>query len=241
MNSARTHRREQNPPVTERELQRNSLHARRRRLTGAALGLAASWLLFAGPAHAGVKEDFFKGIELDSVGLVRAALEAGFDPNTPNDRGQVALFVALRDGCFKVADVLLAHKGIEIDRANDAGETPLMMAALRGLADWVTHLVERGASVNRRGWTPLHYAASGPEPKVVALLLDRGAALEALSANGTTALMMASGYGAMDSADLLLARGADARVRNGAGLSAADFARRAGRDALAKRLDAAVR
>jgi len=40
-----------------------------------------------------------------------------------------------------------------------------MMAALRGSLEWTQRLIERGAAINRDGWTPLHYAASGPEPK----------------------------------------------------------------------------
>jgi hypothetical protein len=51
--------------------------------------------------------------------------------------------------------------------------------------------------------------------------------------------MMAAGYGAEASVELLLARGADRKLRNDLGLTAADFAQRAGRDALAKRLSQA--
>jgi ankyrin repeat protein len=205
--------------------------------------LAAPWLLLmlASALFAGPKEDFFKGIELDRASLLRPALEAGFDPNTADERGQVGLFLAMRDGSFEAAELLLAHQGVDVDRANPAGETPLMMAALRGNLAWVVRLIERGAAVNRHGWTPLHYGASGPEPRVLSALIERHAAIEARSGNGTTPLMMAAGYGAIDGADLLLARGADPKPRNAAGLTAADFARRAGREALALRIEAAVR
>ncbi len=198
-------------------------------------------LLAIGPTRGGPREDFFKAIELDNVRLLRPLLEGGVDPNTTDDRGNTGLLVAVRDGCFEVAALLLSTSGVVIDQPNAAGETALMMAALRGHGDWVVRLVQRGAAIQRSGWTPLHYAASGPEPKVLALLLERGAAVDATSTNGTTPLMMAAGYGAMDGADLLLARGADPRRRNDRGLAAVDFARRAGRDALARRLEAAVR
>lgn len=200
-----------------------------------------SLLLTAQAARSGPREDFFKAIELDNVRLLRPLLEGGIDPNTADDRGNTGLIVAVRDGCFEVAELLLATKQTDIDKANAAGETALMMASLRGHATWVVRLAERGAAINRSGWTPLHYAASGSEPKVLSLLLERGAQLDARSANGTTPLMMAAGYGAMDGADLLLARGADPRRRNERGLNAVDFALRAGRDALARRLEAAVR
>ena len=120
--------------------------------------------------------------------------------------------------------------------ANANGETPLMMAALRGQLAWCQRLVARGVPVDRGGWTPLHYAASGPDPQVVGWLLDRGAKLEARSPNGSTPLMMAAGYGSESSVEVLLARGADPKLRNDPGLTAADFAQRAGREALARRL-----
>lgn len=214
--------------------------ARRLVMTGA-LALAAGLLFLVGSAHAGPREDFFKAIQLDRTSLMREALAGGLDPNTSDERGNTGLLLAVREGSFEVAELLLATKGIEVDRPNAADETPLMLAAVRGHHDWAVRLIERGAAVDRSGWTPLHYAASGPQPQLLALLLQRGARIEALSANGTTALMMAAGYGAIDGAELLLARGADAARRNARGLDAADFARRAGRDALARRLEAAVR
>jgi len=211
------------------------------RAATAAAAVLPGWALWMPPASAGQREDFFKAIELDRPQLMRPLLEGGVDPNTADDRGNSGLLVSLREGSFEVAGLLLAAKGIEIDRPNAAGETPLMIAALRGHLAWVVRLIERGAAVQRAGWTPLHYAASGPNPEVVALLLERGASLEAASPNGTTPLMMAAGYGAIDGADLLFKRGADPNRRNERGLNAVDFARRAGRDALAQRLSAPVR
>lgn len=192
-------------------------------------------------AQAGSYEDFFRAVNVDNAGTVKELLGRGFDPNAPSEQGQVGLFVALRDGSPKVAAALLADPRTAVDAVNANGETPLMMAALRGQADWAERLLGRGAQLNRAGWTPLHYAATGPGTPVLALLLDRGAALEAPSPNGTTALMMAARYGPEDSVDLLLARGASLVARNTQGLSAADFARLGGRDKLAARLVAASR
>ena len=180
--------------------------------------------------------DFFRAVNVDNDRAVRALLARGFDPNMPNPQGQVGLFLAMRDESPKVAFALLAHPAIRIDAPTAEGETAAMMAALRGNLEWTRMLLERGAALNRSGWAPLHYAASGPEVAVVRLLLERGAHIDAVSPNGTTALMMAARYGSFDSAELLLARGADTRLRNQRALSAADFARAAGREALALRL-----
>jgi uncharacterized protein len=72
-------------------------------------------------------------------------------------------------------------------------------------------------------------------------LLERGADVNAGSPNRSTPLMMAARYGAEAAADLLLLKGADARARNERGLTAADFARTAGRVALALRIEGAAR
>ena len=169
--------------------------------------------------------DFFRAVQVDNDRTVSALLLQGFDPNTPNADGHVALFVALRNDAPKVLQTLLAHPAIHVDRSNAADESPLMMASLRGNLDGAKLLIGRGAAVNRSGWTPLHYAASGPSLPMIEFLLQRGADINAPSPNRSTPLMMAAGYGPPDAVELLLGKGADARARNDKGLSASDFAR----------------
>lgn len=192
-------------------------------------------------AYAGAYEDFFRAVTVDNARAVNQLLERGFDPNAADEKGQVGLYLALREGSLQVAETLLKHPDLKVDAVNAANETPVMMAALRGNLEWTQRLLDRGAQLNRKGWTPLHYAASGPEPKVVSMLLDRGAEIEARSPNGTTPLMMAARYGAFDAAERLLARGADPRARNDLGLGAADFARQGDREALAAKLEQAAK
>ena len=192
-------------------------------------------------ARADATVDFFRAVNVDNDQTIKSLLDSGFDPNTRNPQGQGALFLALREESIKVAAALLAHPAIQVDAPTAADETALMMAALRGNVDWIARLLERGAALNRPGWTPLHYAATGPSTAAVKLLLDRGAQINAASPNRSTPLMMAARYGPSESAELLLARGADARLRNDKSLSAADFARSAGRESLAATLETAAR
>ena len=199
------------------------------------LVIAACSVVYSG-SHAASFEDFFRAVNVDDERTVNILLARGFDPNTLSEKGQVGLYLALRDDSPKVVAALLAHPQTTVDTANAANETPLMMAALRGQLDWTQRLLERGAALNRAGWTPLHYAAAGPEPTVVSMLLGRGAQIEALSPNRTTPLMMAARYGAEEAVNLLLAAGASTQARNDQGLNAADFARVGARDALAERL-----
>ena len=196
---------------------------------------------------AGAYEDFFKSVINDDARSVAALLARGFDPNSRDEKGQNLLYLSQRDGAFQVAQVLLDHPQTRLDLPNSAGETALMMAALRDHDAWVIRLLDKGARIEglteagQPGWTPLHYAAASPGSKALAVLLARGARIDARSPNGTTPLMMAAQYGSEDAVAALLKQGADLRLRNDLNLGPADFALRGGREALAARLAAGAR
>lgn len=193
-------------------------------------------LLAVAPAFAGSYEDFFVAVKRNDGGRVAELLQKGFDPNTLDPSGNVAIVMALQAENFAVADALMARPDLNLNALNAAGESALMMAALRGNLAWCEKLLARGAKVNKPGWSPLHYAASGPEPKVVRLLLERGAVVDAESPDRTTPLMMAARYGPEDSVTLLLAHGADPKRINARNMNAADFALGSGREWLVQRL-----
>ena len=198
--------------------------------------LSAAVLAPAQAASAYDSVDFFRAVEVDNADQIKKMLAQGMDPNLLDTRGQPALIVALQGQSLKVAKVLMDAPGVRIDAVNHAGETPLMMAALKAEVDAATALVAHGAAVNKEGWSPLHYAATGGSAAIVKLLLAHGAALEARSPNLTTPLMMAARYGNEEAVDALLAAGADRTVVNQQGMNAAAFAASAGREKLAARL-----
>lgn len=190
----------------------------------------------AAAAHATPFEDLMIATLRDDSGTVKLLLLRGVNPNQADEKGQYPLHQALRLESDKVVASLLAYPGLDINLRNASGETPLMLAALKGRLEMVQQLVARGARINQDGWTPLHYACSGPDEGVVNWLLSQGAEINARSPNGSTALMMASRYGGISTAENLLKAGADARLRNEQQLDAADFAKAAGRDNLVKLL-----
>ena len=192
-------------------------------------------------AKAGAYEDFFIAVNRDDDWGVAKLLERGFDPNSRDPKGQTGLILALRDDSPRVAETLWRSPQLDVNAENASGENALMMAALRGQVAWMERLLGRGAQAHKEGWSPIHYAATGQEAKAVALLLGRGAPVEALSPAKDTPLMMAARYGAEGSVDLLLARGASASAKNERNLDATDLARAGGRDFLLERLQRSVK
>lgn len=192
-------------------------------------------------ASADIYVDFFRAVDRDDTRTVSGLLNRGFDPNSVNEAGRSALMLSLSGDSTKVAMLLLNHPDIRIDSANPVGETPLMMAALKGHDEAASRLLEKGAAIHKTGWAPVHYAATGPATRLLQALLDRGAPLEARSPTGATPLMMAARYAPEPSVDLLLKRGADTSARDDLGRTAADWAALEGRAFLVRRLGALPR
>jgi ankyrin repeat protein len=186
-------------------------------------------------SHAGAYEDFFKAVQQDNVREVQALLQRGLDPNTVSPEGIPALMIALRQSSLKVAELLAAHPKTRAEVRNDKDESVLMLAALKGHLSLVEKLIANDADVNKTGWTPLHYAASGGHVAVLALLLEHSAYIDAESPNGTTPLMMAAMYGSPEAVKHLIHAGADLKLQNQLGMTALDFAVR-GQRANAKEL-----
>jgi ankyrin repeat protein len=192
-------------------------------------------------AIAGSYDDFFSAIQQDDPGVVKALLARGFDPNTVNPKGEYALIQAVRQPAFKVLEVLLQSPVTKVEVRTTADESPLMLAALKGYLPLCQSLIARDADVNKPGWTPLHYAATGGHVAVMRLLLDNDAYIDAASPNGTTPLMMAAMYGTADAVKLLLEAGADPLLKNTQGVTAIDFARQVQKDDVVTLIAAAIR
>lgn len=198
----------------------------------------AAWLSMA---QAGSYEDFFVAIKRDNAGAIQELLGRGFDANVPDPSGTHGLYLALKDGSLKAAEALVAWPKTNVEWRSPKDESPLMMASLKGHTELVRQLIARGADVNKPGWAPLHYAATGGHLEIMALLLEHHAFIDAQSPNKTTPLMMAAHYGSPQAVKLLLDAGADVSMRNELGLSAIDFAHRANRKDAAEMIAAAAR
>jgi len=145
-----------------------------------------------------------------------ALVEAGADPNTqaaPADRDQrpVLMLAALLPDT-RLLRALIA-KGAQVNRAS-GGVTPLLAAtrdSWHGRPEAVMTLLTNGAdplATDAEGNTPLHGAVLSAEPTIAAMLLDAGAAIDALNHAGASALSIACRAGNWPLAQFLLERGA---------------------------------
>lgn len=174
---------------------------------------------------AGSYEDFFDAIKRDDAAAVKRLLKQGFDPNTIDHKARHALHLALMEPSPLAAQALLDSPKTNLNHLNPEGESALMLAALKGQQPLAVKLIEKGADVNKTGWTPLHYAASNGHVLVIKLLLENHAYIDAESPNGSTPLMMAGMYGSVEAVKLLLEEGADPLLKNEQGLTALEFAK----------------
>ena len=180
-------------------------------------------------AFSGSYDDFFKALQADDQRTVGQLLARGFDANTRDPQGLHPLILAIRQPSPAVLERLLGAPGLQVEARNRNDESALMLAALAGMTDVCRRLISLDADVNKPGWTPLHYAASGGHAEIVQLLLEHAAYIDAQSPNQSTPLMMAAMYGNTRTLSVLLEAGADASVKNQKGMTALDFAREADR------------
>ena len=111
----------------------------------------------------------------------------------------------------------LRLKGVNIERKNVDGQTPLIHACNHGKLDHVRLLLEHGANPDGKdahGNTPLCVACNGEDDDCVEILLRHGANPDISSKNGETPLHLACQDKLDEIIRLLLEYGADSNPRN---------------------------
>jgi len=115
---------------------------------------------------------------------------------------------------------LLIAKGANINARGEFGETPLKRIIGFAKFDTIKNLLDLGADINipnKFGDTVLMDAVTNKDPKITALLLQKGAALTINSGNeryGDTALMKAAGKGNIEIVKMLVDNGAKVNLKN---------------------------
>ena len=165
------------------------------------------------------------GAESGDEMTVREWLDAGADPNVQAAGGRSALLDAARLGRTAVGRVLIESRRVNLDLADDAGQTALMLASKAGARDFMALLNAAGADTQARsddGSTALMEATTSHHLGAVDDLLKAGLKPEEVDAarkDGVTPLMAAVEAGQRTIAERLLDAGANPNVKSEAGVS----------------------
>jgi ankyrin repeat protein len=171
----------------------------------------------------------------DDLETVKLLLRAGAKAKVANRYGVTPLHEACTVGDVPMIQALL-DAGADPNAVFGEGETPLMTAARTGNAAAVRMLAVRGANVNAteawRGQTALMWAAAEDHEPVARLLIELGADVNVRSTHydfpaltggnggiihdrpegGLTAILFAARQGSIETAERLIAAGADVNV-----------------------------
>lgn len=172
--------------------------------------------------------------------LVALLVQHGFDlDGSLNDQGDCLLGLACASqdvrgsGTNSVAHMVVEEAirlGADVDRKNDAGQTPLMLSCMgnfRDTEDVQLALLEGGADAtiaDNQSRTALHMACQAGNKDIIRLLHDRGAELDGTDREGMTPLIYAAKYGRSEACRFLLELGADKRLTDEEGHTAFDYA-----------------
>jgi ankyrin repeat protein len=147
---------------------------------------------------------FDRAVDRDYVEVVRLLLDKGGDVHMAEEREQSPLFSAVKKP--EMARLLL-ERGADPDVRSPDGFTPLMLAAGDNHVQTVKVLLEYEATVDldlwqtrdgaKSEWTALTFAAERGNSEVVLLLAEAGANINHRVNDGSTALHLAMGGGAM--------------------------------------------
>ena len=122
---------------------------------------------------------------------IKFLVETGADVNARNKDGDSVLFLAVRKNKKDVGDLLLS-KNADIFASNTENNSPLRIALTQGgeVQDWLITSQTLNAS-DGSGNSPLHYACEWKLDEAVSALIQKGANVNAVNANGESALFAA--------------------------------------------------
>lgn len=130
-------------------------------------------------------------IKDSSFDYIKFLVETGADVNARNKDGDSVLFLAVRKNKKDVGDLLLS-KNADIFASNTENNSPLRIALTQGgdVQDWLITSQTLNAS-DGSGNSPLHYACEWKLDEAVSALIQKGANVNAVNANGESALFAA--------------------------------------------------
>lgn len=173
-----------------------------------------------------LNDELLKSCGEGNLQRVKELLDQGADINFKEFTPKLYKIAPIaRASCAGHNDVveLLLERGANIDETDNAGDTPLMIAAKYGRLSTALLLMNRGANIhhkNHKGWTPIVTASYWGYKELVEALIARGANMNARDNEGKTPLMVVCAriYNySQDVGSYLLENGADFHVKDNKG------------------------
>nr|PJZ93408.1 hypothetical protein CH379_08030 [Leptospira ellisii] len=137
-------------------------------------------------------------------------LSVGFGANSLFADAKYELFEEIRNANLKKAEAILAEDPYLLEQPDNRGRSAVFYAIESGKPEVLKFVLERKTSVDEAdnsGDYPIHAAAKIPDHKMMELVLTKDSNLDYLNRNGENALDLATDYGNVQVAALLLARG----------------------------------
>jgi len=146
-------------------------------------------------------------------------IRQGADINIKSNDGATALILAC--GCSEDIAKQLLEKGADIHALTDKGNGVFTQCAIVGLRretvsyKFAEYLLAQGADIDEanttswyKGYTPLFWAVSSGDDKLVSFLVEHGANVNAIAVEGKTPLSIATEAGNTNIVEILKAAGA---------------------------------
>ena len=156
-----------------------------------------------------------KAIDYATARGLREVVERLSTGSTADTHGNTPLHQAAFNGQSEIVRSLLSTFPDMTDATNDDGETPLVIACMKGNLAVVKLLLDAGADANRsqlNGNSPLHFAAWSGNKFIGNDLIAAHAQADAQNGNGETPLILAAKEGNNEFVSLLVEHGADVNL-----------------------------
>jgi len=155
----------------------------------------------------------------------RTLIEHGAKVDIADNYGTTALIVAATAGHDEVVAVLLENNANPVVR-DESGSSPLVNAVYFGHTKTVTLLLPRYKNLGKQDREELLLLASGlGHNDVITIMIDFGISANARGLKQRTALMAAAAFDRLETAKILLARGANPDAKDEDGNTAFDVAK----------------
>jgi ankyrin repeat protein len=176
---------------------------------------------------------FMEAIMAGSGAAAERLAALGADPTTRNGRGDTPLHIAAAQDRTDMATRLLGW-GAKIHAKNVLGQTPLMIAIATSPRMVLTILTKDQLPIpDDDGHSPLHIALmSNASTEIIRTIVNLGARVSALDADGYTPLRLALDQEKWDQARILADAGSNVFITAGDGKTPAEIALTKGRDAI---------